>query len=113
MQEDSLVGEDRVREGFEARKDSVAWRFLAGGTLHRGFAPLSRSVLVGALSPVSLLPPLSLYLGGHVVVIGVCNRAGLHLGGLPEFAALVCAPPRSGARGRGVGLYRGWVDGRL
>jgi hypothetical protein len=43
----------------------------------------------------------------------VCNRAGLHLGGSPEFAALVCAPPRSGARGRGVGLYRGWVDGRL
>ena len=55
MQEDSLVGEDRVREGFEARKDSVAWRFLAGGTLHRGFAPLSRSVLVGALSQVSSL----------------------------------------------------------
>jgi hypothetical protein len=60
VQEGSLVGEDRVRAGFEARKDSVAWRFLTGGTLHRGFAPLSRSVLVGALSPVSLLPPLSL-----------------------------------------------------
>ena len=61
MQEDSLVGEDRVHEGFEARKDSVAWRFLAGGTLHRGFAsPVAVSARRGVISGESPTTPFAL-----------------------------------------------------
>jgi hypothetical protein len=39
VQEGSLEGEDREREGFGAREVLVAPELLAEDTLHHGFAP--------------------------------------------------------------------------